>query len=92
MYTVNAIKLVSAEKPTQLLLSTDEEFDVHVIYRYGIMIVLVNDDELHKAKLTKDYTDSKMKQEDIIEYLEEFLPEELLNFSLIKKRENEHTE
>ena len=88
MYTVINIEIESVEQPTRLILKTEEEFDVNVEYRYGFMMVSVNDEILHKAKLTTDFTDSKMSEGDIIEYLEEYLPEELLTFSLIKTKEN----
>ena len=84
MYTVNRIELKSEKQPTHLLFNTEEGFDINVVYRYGIIIVSVNDEVLHKRKLTTDYKDSMMTQEDVIDYLEEYLPEELLNFSLTK--------
>ena len=88
MYTVIEVELRSVEKPTLLILKTEEEFEVNVEYRYGHMMVSVNDELLHKAKLTTDFTDSKMSQEDIIDYLKEYLPEELLTFSLTKIKKN----
>lgn len=88
MFTVIGIKIESVEKPTHLIFQTDEETPVHVLYRFGFLRVVVDDETLHKVQLTKDYTSSKMSEEDIVEYLEEYLPEEMLTFSLTKKEKD----
>ena len=84
MYTGQSIEVVSEEKPSHFILKTEEEFDIHFTYRYGILLVEVNEELLHKVKLTKDYTHSMMSVSDIIEYCEEYLPEEMIDFGIAK--------
>ena len=88
MYTVENIQDVTKDQGTHLILNTREEFEVHVRYRFGIILVTVNEEELYKRKLTTDYKDSSMKQEEVVEYLKQYLPEELLIFPKTKTEEN----
>lgn len=88
MYTVNRVNEVSKEKPSSWILNTNEGFDLVVEYRYGFIFVKVNDETLHKARLTTDITDGKLLWNDFLNYAEEYLPEEMIDFSLIKIKTN----
>lgn len=93
MYTVIKIEDVTKDKGTHLILHTKEEFLINVQYRFGIILVSVLQETLYKRKLTTDYKDSKMEMSDILEYLEAYLPDELLKFKKTEDHEkNEQAE
>lgn len=80
MYTVTKIEDITEDKGTHLVCHTKEDFLINIQYRFGIILVSVLEETLYKRKLTIDYKDSKMVTSDIIEYLETYLPDELITF------------
>ena len=92
MYKVESIKDITKDQGTHLILKTEEQFDIHVRYRFGIILVTVNEEELYKRKLSTDFKESTISIADAIEYIETYLPEELLTFVNIKENGNNTTQ
>ena len=84
MYTVTKIEQTSRKQPSSWVLHTEEEFEITIQYRFGFIIVQVNDEILHKARITPDITHSQMSDDEMLLYIKQELPEELLDLSLIK--------
>jgi hypothetical protein len=84
MYTITKIEQISVEQPSSWTLSTQEEFEIIVQYRFGFMIIQVNDEILHKQRINPEITSSKMSTEEMLTYIKQELPEELLDLSTIK--------
>lgn len=89
MYTAEKVVVIKKDSPSKWKIKTTEGFDIIVQYRYGFIIIMVNDETLHKSRLTTDITDSKMSWEDFLDYQKEHLPREMIDFSLIKNKNDE---
>ena len=92
MYTVIKIEDVTKDQGTHIVFHTKEDFLINVQYRFGIILVSVLQEILYKKKLTTDYKDSKMEISDILEYLEAYLPDELLKFEKTEDHEKQQSE
>lgn len=84
MYTAVKVTCESEEKPSKWKVETQEEFDIIIQYRYGFIVVEVNEEELYKQRVTTDIMSSKMTTEEMLSYAKEHFPEEMLDLSLLK--------
>lgn len=89
MYTVTQIIQVSERMPSSWVLKTQEEFDIKVQYRFGIIMFTVNDEVLHKSRISPLVTSSQMSTQEMLEYIKHELPEELFELTTIKKQEDD---
>lgn len=85
MYTALTVQQVSKEFPSKWIISTEEDIDIVVEYRYGFIFVKVDDEILHKKKLTSNITDGKMTWDEFLQYADHHLPEEMIDFSTVGK-------
>ena len=88
MYVVVKIEQISKEKPSAWRLKTSEQIDLDVMYRYGFLVVDVDNENLLKHRISDNLSDSSMEWGQALSHLQEFLPEEMIDFSLIMKKEN----
>jgi hypothetical protein len=88
MYTATKIEQINKEKPSMWRIKTSEQIDLKVVYRYGFIVLSVEDETLFKHRVSQDLSDSTSEWVHVYSFLKEYLPEEMIDFSLIMTKEN----